>query len=106
MKILFDQGTPVPLRKLLPEHTVVTAYELGWQTLENGSLIAAAEADGFEVIITTDQNLKYQQNLADRSISILVLSSTSWPRIRDNAAAIREALNNIDPASFLEIKIK
>ena len=106
MKILFDQGTPVPLRKLLPEHTVVTAYERCWQTLENGDLIAAAEADGFEVIITTDQNLRYQQNLTDRSIAIVVLTSTSWPRIRKNATAICEALDNIDPISFLEIKIK
>jgi len=66
MKILFDQGTPVPLRKLLPDHSIITAYERGWQTLENGDLIAAAEADGFDIIITTDQNLKYQQNLTDR----------------------------------------
>lgn len=105
MRVLFDQGTPVPLRNLLPDHVVVTAYELGWQTFENGSLIAAAEADGFEVIITTDQNLKYQHNLQRRTISILVLASTSWPRIRENASSIREALDNIAPASFLEIKI-
>ena len=105
MKILFDQGTPVPLRRLLPEHTVVTAYERGWQTLENGSLIAAAEANGFEVIVTTDQNLKYQQNLTDRSIAIVVLTSTSWPRIRENASSIQEALDNLKPFSFLEIKI-
>ncbi len=106
MKILFDHGTPVPLRKLLPDHSITTAYERGWQTLENGDLIAAAEADDFDVIVTTDQNLKYQQNLTGRDISILVLSSTSWPRIRENATAICEALDNIDPASFLEIKIK
>lgn len=106
MKILFDQGTPVPLRKLLPEHLVVTAYERGWQTLENGSLIAAAESDGFEVIITTDQNLKYQQDLSNRSISIVVLSSTSWPRIRENVTAIQKGLDRVLPSSFLEIKIK
>ncbi|MGE0654742.1 MAG: hypothetical protein AB7F88_04595 [Pyrinomonadaceae bacterium] len=90
----------------MPDHVIITAYELGWQTLENGDLIATAEADGFEMIVTTDQNLKYQQNLTGRNISILVLSSTSWPRIRENAAAIREALDNINPASFLEIEIK
>jgi predicted nuclease of predicted toxin-antitoxin system len=106
MKILFDQGTPVPLRKLLPEHLIVTAYELGWQTLENGSLIAAAEADGFEVIITTDQNLKYQQDLTNRSISIVVLSTTSWPRIREDVTAIQNVLDSLLPSSFLEIKIK
>ena len=106
MKILFDQGTPVPLRKLLPDHMITTAYELGWQTLENGDLISAAEGDGFDVFITTDQNLKYQQNLTSRSISILVLSSTSWPRIRENVAAIRKALDGLDPSSFLELEIK
>jgi len=106
MKILFDQGTPVPLRKLLPDHSIITAYERGWQTLENGDLIAAADADGFDIIITTDQNLKYQQNLTDRGISILVLSSTSWPRIRENATSICEALDKIAPDSFLEINIK
>ena len=105
MKILFDQGTPVPLRKLLPKHLVVTAYELGWQTLENGDLISAAEADGFDVIVTTDQNLKYQQNLKGRHLSILVLTSTSWPRIRENASSIQEALDNLEPSLFLEVKI-
>lgn len=103
---MFDQGTPVPLRKLLTDHSIITAYERGWQTLENGDLIAAAEADEFEVILTTDQNLKYQQNLTGRNISIVVLSSTSWPRIRENADSIRVALDNLAPNSFLEIEIK
>ncbi|HQZ81856.1 MAG TPA: hypothetical protein PLR83_01430 [Pyrinomonadaceae bacterium] len=106
MKILFDQGTPVPLRNFLPKHSIITAYELGWQTLENGNLIAAAEDEGFEAIITTDQNLKYQQNLADRTISILVLTSTSWPRIHENTAVIVDALDNIKPSSFIEVRIK
>lgn len=105
MKILFDQGTPVPLRKLLSDHLIITAYELGWQTLENGELISAAEADGFDVIITTDQNLKYQQNLNARKISIVVLSTTSWPRIRENADKILAALDSPDSISFLEIEI-
>lgn len=62
MRILFDQGTPAPLRKFLASHEVVTAYEQGWSTLKNGDLIAAAEAEGFEIFVTTDSNLKYQQN--------------------------------------------
>lgn len=106
MKILFDQGTPVPLRKLLPDHSIITAYERSWQTLENGDLIATAEADGFDVIITTDQNLRYQQNLNGRNISIVVLTSTSWPRIRENVNCIRFALDNLSHASFLEIEIQ
>ena len=64
MKILFDQGTPVPLRQALPSHTVETAYEKGWNKLKNGDLLTAAEMGGFDVLITTDQNLQHQQNLS------------------------------------------
>jgi hypothetical protein len=64
MRILFDQGTPTPLRYHLLGHQVALAYEQGWSTLENGELLNAAEAAGFEVLITTDKNLRYQQNLA------------------------------------------
>lgn len=63
MKILFDQGTPVPLRRFLVAHDISTAFERGWGSLQNGELLAAAEAEGFAAIITTDQNLRYQQNL-------------------------------------------
>ena len=105
MKILFDQGTPVPLRKYLAEHSVATAYELGWHLFENGNLIAAADDAGFEVMVTTDQNLKYQQNLTGRDISIIILTSTSWPRIREHVAEILNALENLKPPSFIEIKI-
>jgi hypothetical protein len=77
LKILFDQGTPVPLRRYLGGHSVSTAFELAWSTLENGDLLQAAEDGGFEVLVTTDSKLKYQQNLADRKIAIVVLS----PRI-------------------------
>jgi len=66
MKILFDQGTPVPLRRHLAGHAVDVVYERGWSHLSNGSLLDAAERDGYQLLITTDQNLKYQQNLADR----------------------------------------
>ncbi|NJN16601.1 MAG: hypothetical protein HC822_10160 [Oscillochloris sp.] len=80
MKILFDQGTPVPLRRHLQAHTVTTAYEQGWASLMNGQLLAEAELAGIDLLITTDQNLRYQQNLHDRRIAILVLGSTSWPK--------------------------
>lgn len=74
MKVLFDQGTPAPLRKSLDTHLVSTAFELGWSTLQNNELISMAENEGFDVLITTDKNLKYQQNLSDRKISIIVLT--------------------------------
>ena len=76
MKVLFDQGTPVPLRTHFTSHHVSTAYELGWSTLKNGELLAAAESNGFEVFVTTDASLAYQQNLSNRKIAIVVLSTT------------------------------
>ena len=105
MRILFDQGTPVPLRKYLDTHAVATAYELSWQELENGDLIAMAEADGFELLITTDQNLRYQQNLENRRIAILVLKSTSWPRIKAHLAAVVSLIDQSAPGTYQEIKI-
>ena len=81
MKILFDQGTPRPLRHHLAAHEIKTAAQMGWDKLHNGALLNAAES-AFDVFITTDKNLRYQQKLTDRQIAILVLSSTSWPRIR------------------------
>jgi predicted nuclease of predicted toxin-antitoxin system len=76
MKILFDHGTPVPLRRVLSGHMVSTAFEMGWAKFDNGALLSAAQAD-FDAIITTDQNLRYQQNLAGRTLAILVLPTTS-----------------------------
>ena len=105
MKILFDQGTPVPLRNALLNHSVQTAYELSWQQLENGALIAAAESEGFELLITTDQNLQYQQNLDDRKIAILVLKSTSWPRIKALLEVVVSQVNNTVAGSYEEIAI-
>lgn len=102
MRILFDQGTPVPLRDYLIGHTVETAFELGWSTLENGELLAAAE-DSFDLMITTDQNLRYQQNLAGRNLSILVLMSTSWPLLQKSIQQILEAIDRLGPGELFEI---
>ena len=105
MRVLFDQGTPVPLRKLLSLHQVETVFERGWSTLENGRLLVAAEREGFEVLVTTDQNLRYQQNLGVRKIAIVVLSSTSWPRIQKTTATIIQAIDSALPGHFTEVNI-
>ena len=102
MKILFDQGTPVPLREHLTGHTVQTAFELGWSNLENGALLTVAE-DAFDLLITTDQQLRYQQNLAVRKLSVLVLMTTSWPRIRDHLTRIIDVLSQIKSGDYREI---
>jgi len=76
VRVLFDQGTPVPLRNHLPTHQVTTAFELNWGSLSNGELLSEAEAANFEVLVTTDQNLRYQQNLTKRRIAIVVARVT------------------------------
>jgi predicted nuclease of predicted toxin-antitoxin system len=103
MKLLFDQGTPVPLRDHLPNHTVETAYEKGWSQLKNGDLLARAESNGFDALITTDQNLRYQQNLTGRKISVVVLLTTSWPRIKNHVALIVQAIDTLQPGGYEEI---
>ena len=97
MKVLFDQGTPAPLRRALPDHVVETAFERGWASLKNGELLAAAESAGFDVFVTTDRNLKYQQNLEGRTLSIVVLLGASWPRIQAVLRAVVRALDKAQP---------
>ena len=105
MRILFDQGTPVPLRRSLTGHDVATAYELGWSTVTNGDLIRLAEQEGYELLITTDTNLRYQQNLKGRSIAILVITTTSWPRIRQVTERIVAAIAMINRGGYEELLI-
>jgi hypothetical protein len=102
VRILLDQGTPVPLRTILAGHEVSTAYELGWSTLSNGELLLAAETR-FELFVTTDQSLRYQQNLAGRRLSILVLPTTNWIQIREHADAIQRETISLAPGEYREL---
>jgi uncharacterized protein (DUF2249 family) len=104
MKILFDHGTPAPLRRSLTGHDVSTAHEMGWDELDNGALLRAAEGQ-FDVLVTTDQNLPYQQNLAGRRLAILVLSTTSWPKIRDHEARVVAAINALQAGEVVKLSI-
>jgi len=106
MKILFDQCTPVPLRKFLILHEVATAYEQGWSELENGNLIQAAEDNGFDLILSTDKNLKYQQNLQDRKIGIVVLLESSWPALQKNLDDVIQKIDSASPGGYLEVSSK
>ena len=105
MRILFDQGTPVPLRQSLTHHEVTTAYERDWSRLKNGELLETAEKQGFEVLVTTDSNLKYQQNMKSRLIAIVVLSTPSWPRIQRAVAEIVGAIDAASAGSYTEVEI-
>ena len=106
MKILFDQGTPVPLRRFLAAHEVVTAFERGWGTLQNGDLLRAAEAEGFAAIVTTDQNLRYHQHLPSRRLAILVLLTTDWRRIRQDADSVVKAVAVLSPGDYVELPFR
>jgi hypothetical protein len=103
MHVLFDQGTPAPLRRALAGHAVSTAYEMGWSNLQNGDLLRAAEA-AFDLLVTTDQNLRYQQNLKERRLAILVLPTTSWPKIQANLALVVGAVNAVKPGEYREVE--
>ena len=96
----------MPLRKHLTGHEVKTAFELGWNELSNGDLIEAAEKAHFDAMITTDQNLRYQQNLERRSIAIIVLMGTSWLKIQTKLDAITKAVENVQPSSYSEIGLE
>ncbi|MGZ8843232.1 MAG: DUF5615 family PIN-like protein [Pyrinomonadaceae bacterium] len=104
MKILFDQGTPVPLKQHFQQHSVETVFELGWSRLENGALLARAE-ESFDLLITTDQQLRYQQNLSRRKLSILVLMTTSWPRIKLHVEEVVDVVEKIQVGEYREINL-
>lgn len=106
MKILFDQGVPAPLQMFLTNHFVETAYGRGWHQLRNGELLNKIEQANFDIFITTDQNLRYQQALSDRRFSIIVLNTTSWPKIRLQTPLVIEAINRAKVNSFEEVSFK
>ena len=105
MKVLFDANTPVPLARSLRGHEVTCAEELGWQGLENGALLDAAEQAGFDVLVTCDQNVGYQQNFEDRRLAIAILSTNHWPSLRPVAARIATAVDFVQRGQVVRIDI-
>src|SRR5262245_47071523 len=105
MRVLFDQGTPAPLRWALLGHAVSTTFEMGWTKLDNGALLRAADAD-FDLLVTTDRNLTYQQNLRGLRLAILVLPTTSWPKIQTYQAQIVTALGRLRSGDVIEVDFR
>jgi len=104
--ILFDHGTPKGLARALSEHTVHTAQSKGWDALTNGELLDAAESAGFELLLTTDRRIKYQQNLQVRRIALVVLTGTTrWSRVRQHADRIAAAVASATPGTYSEVEI-
>ncbi|MGA2197413.1 MAG: DUF5615 family PIN-like protein [Bryobacteraceae bacterium] len=105
MKILFDANTPAPLARFLRGHEVVRADELGWQGLENGALLDAAEQAGFDLLLTCDQNVRYQQNFASRKLALVILSSNHWPSLRRIAARIATAVDFVQAGNVVRVDV-
>jgi hypothetical protein len=105
MKILFDNGTPKPIARSLAGHEVTYSRQIGWHELKNGELIEKAEEAGNEVLLSTDKNIRYQQNLADRKIALVVLGNQQWPLVKLHLEKIRAAIDSCMPGSYVEVEI-
>jgi hypothetical protein len=104
VKILIDECVPRPIIKLLPGYEVRTVQEMGWGAFSNGELLRLAEGS-FDLFITSDQNIRYQQNLAGRQVAVLTLSTNNLAVIQSNAALIAAAVQSIQPAEFIELAL-
>jgi len=104
LKILFDNGTPRPIAKVLVGHEVSFARRIGWHELENGELIQKAEDAGYDVILST-KNIRYQQNLTARKIAIVVLRTQQWPVVKRYLGRIASSIHACVPGSYTEVDI-
>jgi len=104
VKILLDECVPLPLREILNEHICQTAQQMGWKNIQNGELLDLAEGE-FDVFITADQGVRYQQNLTGRRIAILELSTNKLRLIAAAAGQIKEAVDSIGSTEFRRLEI-
>lgn len=105
MLVLFDHGTPAPLASALTEHQIHKVKDCGWDALGNGELLKDAEEAGFQVIVTTDKNIRYQQNLTQRKIALVVLGNSRWPVVKLYVDRIIKAIREATPGSYIEVEI-
>jgi len=104
-RVLFDKNVPYPLRRHLSNFEVKTAEEERWGQIENGELIERAEQADYQILVTCDQNVRYQQNLTHRTLSMVVLGSNIWPSVKNKLEEIQEAVRVASPGSFQFIEI-
>jgi predicted nuclease of predicted toxin-antitoxin system len=105
MNILFDNGVPRGLARFLTGHQVTEARSCGWEELANGELIRAAEERGFDIVVTNDKNIRYQQNLTGRRIAIIVLEHSQWPMVQRVASSVLRAVNEAAPGGYTEVAV-
>ena|SRR5437899_2986031 len=105
MLVLFDQSAPAPLRGHLKGHIVIEARERGWDRLANGDLLQGAEAAGFDVFVTADKNLRYQQNFSARKLAIAVIGNAQWRVLRLHVERVVAAVDAAGPGSYTEVYV-
>jgi hypothetical protein len=105
MRVLFDHGTPSGVAGSLSGHEVTEAIERGWDRISNGALLNVAEAAGFDVLLTTDKRIRYQQNLRGRKLAVVVLGNSTWRVVRLYLDRIASAVNEATPGSYAEVDI-
>jgi hypothetical protein len=105
MRVLFDQGTPLPIKRYLTAHEVSVSTDLGWDRLRNGDLLRIAEKEGYGIVLTTDKNLRYQQNLKERNIAIVVIGHSQWPALQPHVQCVVDAVGAAAPGSYVEVDI-
>src|SRR3984957_11572083 len=105
MRVLFDHGTPSGIAQSLTGHEITQAIDRGWDGISNGELLTKAEAAGFDLLLTTDKKIRYQQNLKDRKIAIVVLGNSAWRIVRMHLDRIAEAVNEATSSSYAEVEI-
>jgi hypothetical protein len=106
MKIILDESAPQKLRLLIDRrHIVITTWFQGWSGLKNGALLAAAEEAGFDLFITADQEISYQQNLTGRRIALLVLSTNNWSVVKEQVKRIADAIEAATVGSYVFVDI-
>jgi hypothetical protein len=105
MRILFDHGTPGGIAASLSAHKVTEAIELGWDRISNGELLRLAEDAGFDLLLTTDKRIRYQQNLANREIALVVLGNSTWRILRRHLDRVVIAVEASTPGSYTEVFI-
>lgn len=104
-RVLLDENLPRGVAQLIEGHEVRHVTRIGWDGLENGDLIAAAERSGFEVLVTADRNLRYQQNLTGRQLALVVLSTNRWADLRRSGEMVNDAVDRAEPGSFREVEV-
>ena len=105
MRILFDECAPWPLSELLKGHTCSNPVQEGWRGIQNGELLRLAEAK-FDLFLTCDQGIRYQQNLKGRKIAILQLSTNDWILLEKRSSEILTALASIQAGQYLELMVE